>query len=102
VTEMNYVAFGGDVDHYGVLPEAAVACWASIKRFQNHQWAAADPNKQHLINRMGGCLDKLSASMLQVSRLREQHDGFVRAARQLEGQGASAGALTALVALSDI
>ena len=97
--QVQYLALGGDPDHYGLLPTQALDLWRSIEKYRNTQWK--DPTRRDELMRIGGCLDKLSASLLQINRLRAHHDHLLEMARSPVQPGAHSFALRGLSALAD-
>src|SRR5262249_18316351 len=83
--EMEFVAFGGEPDHFGMLPPSAVSQWTDIERAISAAWR--EKAEHDRLRRIAGSLDKLSAALLQVSRLRAHHDKLIDLARHTEVRG---------------
>jgi hypothetical protein len=78
MARVQYVALGGGPEHHDLLPLDGVAHWKSIAEVLAKNWT--DAGQQARIGRMSGCLDKLSAALLQANRLHKHHDRVVRMA----------------------
>lgn len=78
---VEYVAAGGEVDHYGSLPTQAVEQFEAINRFLAHQWDGADATSKAFLSAASGCLAKLSAALLQVQRMQLHHDHLLEIGR---------------------
>ncbi len=90
---VEYVAVGGEVDHYGSLPLNAVAQFEAINRHLARQWDGAGAVSKTFLSAASGCLTKLSATLLQVQRMQLHHDRLLevgRAARAALEQQANA------------
>jgi hypothetical protein len=74
---VEYVAMGGEVDHYGSLPLGAVAQFDAINRHLAKRWDGADPASKASLAAASGCLAKLSGALLQVHRMRLHHDQLI-------------------------
>jgi hypothetical protein len=91
-----------DPEHYGVLSPAALEHWKAIGGLLAKRWS--NPVERERVDRMAGCLDKLSAALLQVARLRGHHHQLVEMAKQelprlraeYDRRGASEGAAYAV------
>lgn len=79
--QINYLVTGGGVDHFGLLPGPSVQLWDVLNKWLTKTWQAEDAQTRERLRRINGCLDKLSASLLQVHRLRQFHDKLVSMAR---------------------
>jgi len=78
---VKYLAVGGEVDHYGSLPPNAVEQFEAINRHLAHQWNGADATRKASLSAAGGCLTKLSATLLQVHRMQLHHDQLLEIGR---------------------
>jgi hypothetical protein len=77
VSTINYAAFGEGPEVHGLLSGRVRDRWAEIGGRLATTWQSGD---KVLAERLSGCLDKLSASLVQVKRLREHHDSVVQRA----------------------
>jgi len=96
--QITYVAVGGAVDHYDLLGGNAVHQWRRIQEYLSAEWKTGN---QVRLSAISGCLEKLSTSLLQVSRIRSFHQELLNTARVNLGKGASYAALRGDLACAD-
>ena len=77
-TEITFIAAGGTVDHYSLLGKEAVDQWYCIQKYLSAKWSTGNQGRLLAI---GGCLEKLSTSLLQVCRIRSFHEELLNTAR---------------------
>ena len=83
--EIRYLATGGNGPDHGLIPDKAINQWTLIREAFTAQWRASeDPLSRRRIFDLGGCLEKLEATMLQAYRLRQYHDRLISQARELK------------------
>ncbi len=97
-TKGYFIAAGGGVPHHGLLANDAVNQWDTLQKYLSAQWKAGD---QVHLSAVNGCLEKLSASLLQVNRIRDFHQQFLDTARANVGKGADHAALRGATACAD-
>jgi hypothetical protein len=78
---VEYLAVGGEVDHYGSLPPNAVEQFDAINRYLARQWEGADATTKAFLSAAAGCLTKLSATLLQAHRMQLHHDRLLEIGR---------------------
>src|SRR5574341_455471 len=78
---VEYVAVGGEVDHYGSLSPSAVEQFEAVNRHLARQWDGADSTRKAFLSAAGGCLTKLSATLLQVHRMQLHHNQLLEVGR---------------------
>lgn len=97
--ETQFVAMGGGSEHYGLLGHLPEEQWKQIKEHLASEWRKGDTGR---LANVAGCLSKLSASLMQISRLRGFHDKELTAyAEACAGKGHSALALAGDTAVAD-
>src|SRR3989338_7874991 len=64
-----YIAAGGTPDHYGILSDLPVQQFQSIQKYATSIFKT-QPEEAEKIN---GCLDKLSAVLFQIARIRDHY-----------------------------
>jgi hypothetical protein len=72
--QVQYLAVGGGVPHHALLPPLVVKQWAELQAALHLSWKAGDDRSKAFAVSLSGCLEKLSPSLLQAHRLRNQHD----------------------------
>jgi len=99
-TTVSYLVMGGGVDHFDLLPPPAVEFWSTIQKEVSRRFEIGSEHEKWRMRQVSGCLDKLSASLMQVSRLRDHERSLLRTAcAQL--QSGSSLALRAAPMLAD-
>jgi hypothetical protein len=78
--KVQYLAIGGEPDHFHTLPPAAAEQWKKLEARIGKDYMSDDAMKRSRAE-MSGCLAKLSAALLQVRRMRVHHDELVNKAR---------------------
>ena len=96
--KFSYMAVGGDVVHYSLLGNEAVNQWDSIQKYLSAQWKT---EKQGRLSAISGCLEKLSTSLLQVSRIKKFHEELINTTILNLGKGAGYAALRGDIACAD-
>ncbi len=100
-----FLAIGSGVPHYGTLPAGVVKQYDSLLKFLTTKWSTADTSGRQWLWQLNGCLDKLSAALLQVSRMQEHHGTLAAQAKDmlalLEERPGSSAAFSAREAACD-
>ena len=68
-------------EHYGLLEDDPLALWKEISRAKK-DWNKMTAAEKELHRRISGCLEKLSACLLQCRRLKEHHEWLITQAKQ--------------------
>ena len=76
---INATAFASGPSDYGLLPESIRIFWSDIGRFSG-DWNQATPTEKEQHRRISGSLEKLSATLLQCSRLKDHYNELVNLA----------------------
>lgn len=71
------LAFGSGPNDYELLPEDARTRWKEIGQQLANRWQRGSSDRQ-LADQLSGCLDKLSASLMQIARLRSHEHTFLQ------------------------
>lgn len=97
--DVGYLALGSGPDHFGLLASGPVEQWRSLDEFRTVNWK--DSSQRMRLERIGGCLDKLSATLLQVHRMRNHHDELLGLGAQIIKQTGGMAALRGALVLAD-
>lgn len=100
MSTVNFLALAGGADDCGLLGENSRQRWTDIGKELALRWRR-DEGQRALCARLSGCLDKLSASLLQIARLRDYHDSLLRTARHRPAPNCDYLALRAAPACGD-
>jgi len=98
--EYQHFATGSGPNHHGLLARPAVEHWGRLLSQMAATWKN-DPKAHALLLGVKSCLDKLSASLLQVGRLKEHHDNLIAQAKTSARTGTVLIAIGGLEALAD-
>jgi len=79
MSTVDFIAFGDEPQDYGLLASPARARWSAVTADLARRWASREEDRP-LANRLSGCLDKLSASLCQIGRLKNAHDHLLATA----------------------
>ncbi len=93
MTEQQYIAVGGGVPHHALLPDQAVRQWRDLQDALRLSWQSSGEDTRKQVVSLDGCLEKLSASLLQAHRLRNHHDTLLCQAKALKSTPASLAAM---------
>ncbi len=100
--QITYLALGGDVPHHALLRKVPVEQWDALQKNLTARWKASDdPLTRRRITDLSGCLEKLSATLLQGRRLRRYHDDLLCQAKLMKAGPADAAALRGSEACAD-
>jgi hypothetical protein len=99
--EVHYLAVGGGVAHYALLPDPVVKQWAAIEEALRQLWKTGDRQSKVSAVSLSGCLEKLSSGLLQGHRMRNHHDTLLCHAKALKTSPAGMAALRGAEACAD-
>ena len=69
--QFQYLAIGGGIPHFALLRDAATQQWEAIQKALLTEWkSSAESDVRRSVLNLSGCLEKLSASLMQAHRHR--------------------------------
>jgi hypothetical protein len=101
MTQTPFLAIQEEVPHFGLLTPAPIEQWRAIERFQTEEWRRSDQSRKEWVRRIGGCLDKLGGSLLQVARMRDHYQDMLRSIKSAAHMRASVIGYRGAIACAD-
>lgn len=100
--QFQYLAVGGGIPHYALLRETATQQWETIQKALLAEWRSSEENDvRRRVRNLSGCLEKLSASLMQAHRIRNHHDNLLCQAKALKPAGATCATIRGADACAD-
>jgi hypothetical protein len=100
--QVQYLAVGGGIPHYALLRDAAINQWEAVQEALRAKWKSSEQSDvRRRVADLSGCLEKLSASLLQAHRIRNHHDDLLCQAKALKPTGANSAAMRGANACAD-
>jgi hypothetical protein len=100
--QFQYLAIGGGIPHHALLRDAATQQWEAIQKALLTEWKSSEESTvRRRVRNLSGCLEKLSASLMQAHRIRNHHDDLLCQAKALKPTGANSAAMHGANACAD-
>lgn len=88
MTELAYLALGSKSNPtYGMLSKRAEALFSNVGAFLTSSWSNANSAELRKLRSIAGCLDKLSAFLMQAYRMRKYHGALLDFAQKFNHFG---------------
>lgn len=91
MAQTSYLALGVKSDAtYNMLSKRTEALFSELRQYLASQWPSAGLHDQRRLQSISGCLEKLSAFLMQAYRMRKYHDALVDLAQKFNQFGDAA------------